>query len=162
MYSMNRSPSQTKNWKCLLHESGILLETIVALFVATIAIRMLPFRRILWLAGLWPSKAGPDMSARAVIDRRIQWAVSAVAKRLPWRPLCFPQGLAAQWMLHRRGVPSTFYYGAMIGEHGVDAHVWVCDGDWPVVGGKAPEGMTVLVQVPPSADEALGGKVSKA
>lgn len=150
-----------RNGTRLVREFFLLLEAVGALIAATIAIRILPFRGILWLAGLRSRRACPRAPERNSIGRRIQWAVSACAKRMPWRPLCFPQGLAAQWMLRRRGIPSRFYYGAMVVEGSMEAHVWVCDGDWTVVGGKAPEEMKVLVQIPPAGnlDTATAGLI---
>ena len=63
--------------------------------------------------------------------------------------MCFPQGLAAHWMLHRRGVATTLIYGARPdGSRGIEAHVWVCDGAEPVIGAEAAVGMAELVHVP--------------
>jgi hypothetical protein len=83
--------------------------------------------------------------------------VIACARRLPWHPMCFPRGLAAQWMLRRRGIPSVLYYGAAPDAvKGVAAHVWVCDGEVPVIGGRAAEGMAVLARFPASEPDLTG------
>ena len=50
--------------------------------------------------------------------------------------MCFQQGLAAQLMLRRRGIPSVLYYGAAQDGSGLHAHVWVRDGDIDVIGGE--------------------------
>jgi hypothetical protein len=81
--------------------------------------------------------------------RRIRWAIIAAAGRVPWRALCFQQGLAAQLMLRRRGVPSVLYYGAAQGERtGLSGHVWVRDGDVDVVGGEIADRFAVLATFP--------------
>jgi hypothetical protein len=85
--------------------------------------------------------------------RRIRWAVSACARRVPWRAKCFEQGLAAQLMLRRRGTCSVLYYGAASGdERGLSAHVWVRDGDLDIIGGEIASDYAVLATFPPSTD----------
>nr|WP_319566041.1 lasso peptide biosynthesis B2 protein [uncultured Rhodoferax sp.] len=127
---------------------GLLAEAAIGLVLAGAAIRLLPFRRILHLASIKASSPVICPETREQIGLRVRWAVNACASRMPWHPLCFPQGLAAQWMLRRRGVTSTFFYGVMVVGEDIEAHVWVCDGDTPIIGGRAPEGMRVLVQAP--------------
>ncbi|WP_158241569.1 lasso peptide biosynthesis B2 protein [Novosphingobium sp. TH158] len=131
----------------------LLLEAAAELTAATIAIRCMPFRVILRSAGRAAQQPPSGKAARLAICDRIKWAIGACAPRLPWRPLCFPQGLAAQRMLRRRGVPSVFYYGARIEDEGMSAHVWVCDGERVIVGGKVPADMRVLLRVPPASAE---------
>ncbi|MEJ0025009.1 MAG: lasso peptide biosynthesis B2 protein [Rhizomicrobium sp.] len=127
----------------------LLCETLVALSVASLAIRILPFRTVMATArhiARGPARSGAERHATCA---RIRWSVTTCAGRLPWHPLCFPQGLAAQWMLRRRRVPSVLYYGAAPdAAKGIVAHVWVCDRDVPVVGGQAAEGLAVLARFP--------------
>ncbi len=60
------------------------------------------------------------------------------------------RGLAAQWMLRRRGIPSVLYYGtAAESGKGLAAHVWVKDGESAVIGGKFAARFTVLAAFPP-------------
>ena len=61
-------------------------------------------------------------------------AISAVSRRLPWRTLCFEQGLAAHWMLSRRQIRSTLSYGAAMRAGELEAHVWVRSGEIDVIG----------------------------
>jgi hypothetical protein len=105
------------------------------LTAASLAIRLLPFRRLLPIltrALRCPELAGTDRT-RAIAD--VRRAVRAAAARLPNRPLCFPQAVAAQAMLRRRGVASTVCYGVNTGGgQGLSAHVWLVAGDDGVVG----------------------------
>jgi hypothetical protein len=67
--------------------------------------------------------------------------------------MCFEQGLAAQFMLRRRGIPSVIYYGvAPDDQRGLSAHVWVSDGDIDVVGGEVASRYAVLATFPPQVD----------
>jgi len=130
---------------------GWAVEAVAALSLASLAVRFVPFRRIVaWVEALAALPLRVDLASpdRRAVRARVRWAVVASAERLPWRPVCFPQGLAAFWMLRRRGVPCTFYYGAQPSDQkGVEAHVWICDGDIPIVGGEAAPGMKVLLRI---------------
>ena len=128
----------------------LLVEAASELVLASAAIQFLPFRRILRRASRDVSGRALTGAERLAIGARVKWAVTVCAYRLPWRSLCFPQGLAAQRMLRRRGIDSTFYYGARIAEEGMNAHVWVCDEGRPIVGGRVPDDMRVLLQAPPA------------
>jgi hypothetical protein len=64
--------------------------------------------------------------------------------------LCFQQGIAAQLMLRRRGIPSVLFYGAAQDElAGLFAHVWVRDRDVNVVGGEIAHRFAMLATFPP-------------
>jgi hypothetical protein len=120
------------------------------LVVAHVAVTVLPFRNVGLLAAR-PIR-GPNVpnQARANKVRRVRWAIITSAARLPWRALCIQQGLAAQLMLRRRGIPSVLYYGAAQDDRdGLSAHVWVRDGDVDVIGGEIANRFTVLATFPP-------------
>jgi hypothetical protein len=64
--------------------------------------------------------------------------------------MCFEQGLAAQFMLRRRSVPSVLYYGAAAADQsGLSAHVWVRDGCVDVIGGDIATRYAQLARFPP-------------
>jgi hypothetical protein len=69
--------------------------------------------------------------------RRVAWAITRVSPGTPTNSNCYPQGLTARWLLHRKGIPTTFYYGAAFDEDGtaLQAHVWVRCGPLIVTGG---------------------------
>jgi hypothetical protein len=69
--------------------------------------------------------------------RRVGWAVNRVAPLTPTDSNCYPQALTAFWLLHRRHIPTTFYYGAAFDEDGtsLEAHVWLRSGRLVVTGG---------------------------
>jgi hypothetical protein len=135
----------------LSHEDRqLLMQAIFWLWLAGIAVTMLPFHRVGFLAGRPACLPTPPADRRLAHIKSIRWAISAAAARLPWRALCFQQGLAAQWMLRRRGIPSVLYYGAAQDEQkGLTAHVWVRDGDIDVIGGEIAARFAVLARFPP-------------
>jgi len=70
--------------------------------------------------------------------RRVGWAISRVAPMTPTDSNCYPQALTAFWLLRRRHIPTTFYYGAAFDEDGtaLQAHVWIRSGSVVVTGGR--------------------------
>jgi hypothetical protein len=132
----------------------VLVEAMMALGVASAAIAILPFRRIGRLAELRSRGTIPSADQRRDIIRRVRWSLLASARRAPWRALCFEQGLAAQWMLRRRGIPSVLYYGAAPNNtKGLAAHVWVRDGNVDVIGGETASEFALLTTFPSRQDD---------
>lgn len=127
-------------------EWALALEATIALGVAAFKIAVLPFHRVVPEGG----RGGTRFLAE---DReqvaRVRWAVVACARRLPWRTKCFEQGLAAQWMLSRRGIPSSLHYGLAKREgKELVAHVWLKSGDLEVVGCENSEAFVELARFP--------------
>lgn len=95
-------------------------EAVLMLSVASLVIK-LPFRWIVrLLSGHGASRVVDLARAEAVIV-----AVRRAARRVPWRTVCFDQGLAGHWMLRLRGIPSHLEYGIRTDGDDVSAHVWV-------------------------------------
>ena len=131
---------------------ALLAEAGVFLAAGSAAVALLPFARVARMAvGRERRLTTPAVPARI---RQLRWAIEAVARRVPFRALCFERGLAAQWMLRRRGVASTLFYGIdRARADGLAAHVWVrtagldvigCEnaGDYVPVASFPPEGMS--------------------
>ena len=127
----------------------LLVEAMFLLAVAAIAIAVLPFRLVMRIAERSVGRRTPTPQTRLLETRRARWAIAACARRVPWRAMCFQQGLAAQIMLRRRGIPTVLYYGAAPDEQGhLSAHVWVRDGEFDVVGGEVAINYAVLATFP--------------
>jgi hypothetical protein len=134
------------------HDRLLLLEATLTLAAAGCAIAVLPFRHVGRLAARPPRRSEPPEQTRLREVERTRWAIVACASRVPWRAMCFQQGLAAQFMLRRRGVPSVLCYGAAPDElQGLSAHVWVRDGDVDVIGGEIAPCFALLATFPPQA-----------
>ena len=105
-------------------ERLILAEAVGALAIAALAVRLVPFK---WLAATAGSVGqGKECDARDSLVERVRWAVKATAPHLPWKILCFQEGLALHSMLRRRGIASYLHYGVgQSAERGLSAHVWV-------------------------------------
>ena len=119
-------------------------EAMSGILVASAVVRAVPFRRVMRWTRLPHRRRAADEQAVAEIRR----AVQAAARRVPWRALCFEQGLAAAWMLRRRGFAADVHYGAATIEGELKAHVWVRSGDKDVVGCENSDEYALLARFP--------------
>jgi hypothetical protein len=133
-------------------DQGLLLEASLLLLVSRAVLRLMPFRWIARAVSRSPAaRKLDDATARALVER-VRWAVRASARNGIGSAVCFPQGIAAQVMLARRGVPSTLHYGvANSPTHALEAHVWVRAGPLDVVGCEGADRFTLLVSFPRGA-----------
>lgn len=82
-----------------------------------------------------PTEGVPEDQLRYA--RRVGWAIGKAAPRTPTNSNCYPQALTAWWLLHRKRIPTTFYYGAAFDQDGtaLEAHVWLRCGPMVITGG---------------------------
>jgi hypothetical protein len=161
MWMMKRSPACeldpimvlfTKLMRLSWRDRLLFVRAIVWLTLAGLTLTVLPFRYVGLLAGRPTRQPRPSDQECLTQIRRARWAIITVARRMPWRAACFHQGLAAQFMLRRQGIPSVLYYGAAQDERGsLSAHVWVRDGDVDVIGGEVASQYAELATFPPQA-----------
>jgi hypothetical protein len=118
----------------LLRRWPLALEAAVFLTAGSVAKGVLPGERIARLLGKAappePCEAGPPGAEAALVG----YAVSRVARLLPWHPTCLPQALAARMMLRRRGVACVSHLGVFQTQP-VKAHAWVTVNGRVVQGG---------------------------
>ncbi len=128
-------------WRISPAQRGLLREAIAALALARIALACVPFSRI----AAWLGTAGAESPAtvtpeQAQAAEAVGWAVSALARRVPWDGRCFAQALAASAMLRHRGVDGTVSFGVCEGASaGFEAHAWLRVGARIVSGGGGHE-----------------------
>jgi hypothetical protein len=92
-----------------------------------------------------PMEETPTEGVRAAqlrYARRVGWAILRAAPRTPTNSNCYPQALTAWWLLHRKRIPTTFYYGAAFDDDrsALQAHVWLRCGNLMVTGGGSQRG----------------------
>jgi hypothetical protein len=143
-----------KIWRLAWPERLLLAEAVVFLAFAALAVALFPFRQVGAVASRSTHERSLPEQALAATVNRVRWAIEAASRRVPWRALCFEQGLTAQHMLRRRGVPSVLYYGAAR-DSGTDlsAHVWVRAGDVDVVGCEIASRFALLATFPAQTGE---------
>ena len=128
-------------------------EAVVALFVAALAVALLPFARSVRLGAvrLGAVRLGSVPLGRAggTSTEAIIWAVTAASARVPWRSVCFHDGLAAQYLLRRRGIDARLHYGAAIdADLGLEAHVWVSVAGCTLIGAEHEGRFGLLYSIP--------------
>lgn len=128
-----------RQWR-LLVEAGILL------VIARLAVWFVPFRRVAARLGEEMAESPADLSEeQRETALLIGWAVRTLGRRLPWMSQCLVQAVAATWMLQRRRIPSTLYFGlAKDPEAGLKAHAWVRSGAKILTGAKGHEEFRVV------------------
>jgi hypothetical protein len=124
----------------------MLAEALAALALASLAIALLPFRRVAAAASARGRRAARTDDE---IVRRVRSAVQAWGRRVPWRAVCFQKGLAVHWMLRRRGIRSVLLYGVRRDGDGLAAHVWIDVDGATVIGGEEAPGFACLARFPP-------------
>ena len=140
-----RSPAARRT----LSDWLLLAEALAALALASLAIALLPFRKV---AAAASARGRKSVRSDHQTVRRVRGAVRGWSRRVPWKAVCFQQGLALHWMLRRRGIRSVLLYGARHQGDGLAAHVWVdVDGE-TVIGGEEAPNFACLARFPP--DEA--------
>ena len=120
---------------------ALLAEAGAAILAASLAVRLAEFRAI---AKRLDQPAAGRPAADGETAYWVRRAVLAYGRRLPWRAKCFEQGLAAAWMLRRRGMAYALHYGAATQDGRLAAHVWVTSGPTAVVGCENREEFSLL------------------
>jgi len=127
----------------------VLLQAACYLTAAQVAVHLLSFR---WLAPRLGRMGGvPSESPISPVQKhqaqQIGWAVTALARKLPWDSKCLAQAVAGKWMLQRRGLPTVLYLGIDRGpddETWLEAHAWLLCGTDFVTGEPQHERFKVL------------------
>lgn len=143
---MPKEPTLPRLRRLASRDGLVLAEALGALAAASLAIRLLPFRRVAAAAaGRRVEGAAGDEQAIG----RVRWAVEAWGRRVPWRAVCFQKGLAVHWMLRRRGIASLLHYGVgRVESDRLAAHVWVSVSGRDVIGGEEAARFACLATFP--------------
>lgn len=132
---------------------NVLAEAAVALAAGGAARLLVSFAKLAaWLSND-TLRGQPARGEEIEIVRR---AIDAWTRRLPIAPKCFARGLAATWMLKRRGLQVQLYYGAAKIDGKLKAHVWVRSGALDVVGCENAGDYALLATFPESPRVSAG------
>lgn len=113
----------------------LIAEAAFALTFASLALKVMPFRRIAARLGRAhrPAEAvallvdAPEVPGGRGVVSDIGWAVRAAAAYMPLRALCLEQAIAAKYMLRRRRITGALHLGVARGEAGAEmtVHAWL-------------------------------------
>lgn len=133
------------------------LEAVLLLLLAKLLVKYVPMRRWRHRLSTVEEPGGPPFEGRR-LARKVARVVRRVARHVPFRAVCLPQAMAAQWMLRRRGISSRLFFGARRPlrpatappeerpASGMDFHAWLTVGDACVLGGAERD---TYVALPP-------------
>ena len=125
-------------------DRALLLQSVVLLGVARVALWFLPFntaRRLL-------TRGAQGRAASGTTAEKIGWAISVGKKFVP-RANCLPQALAAESLLVQSGHPVEFRLGVAKTANGqIEAHAWIESGGRLVVG-DLTQGLSTYTPLPP-------------
>jgi hypothetical protein len=121
-------------------EQGRIVEAVLCLLAARLALALLPFPRALrWLR----VAEGEACSGRVDADKAHEFgrAIAIAARHVPFRAVCLEQAFAALLMLRRHGLAGTVHLGLArgAGVHSIAAHAWCRCGEMPVTGADAAQ-----------------------
>lgn len=125
----------------------LVLETIILLGLARLAVVTLPFRWISCVLGqkVEDSVENEELSVPSLIVRRIEWVLRRTSLYTPWRSNCLARAIAGRFMLRRRSITSTLYFGVAKDETGeFEAHAWLSSGGKIVTGGAEANRFAVV------------------
>ena len=113
----------------------LVIEAMIGLLPAALAVRFLPFARVVESARKVSGRQG------SAEPRRLARMVEIAARKVPWRAMCFESAVCLRVMLRRRGIASTLHYGIGSEQQGaLKAHVWLSvDGDVLIGGANAAQ-----------------------
>lgn len=112
----------------------LVVEAVVCLLAARLALIVIAFPRLARRIGTAVPAGDPRVlraraaggGAEARLAAEIGWAVTRAAHHVPFRAVCLPQAMAAQFMLRRRGIASVMHFGAARGDDKpLDGHAWL-------------------------------------
>lgn len=160
---MRKQPAQTRSvvasarrrwsfrrlWRRRPADLALVIEAVCMLSFFRVALNFLAVEKLTsWMGNVEQAQAVPVSPARSKTLQRIQWSIGAAVRHAPVTFVCFPQCLAAYFMLRRRGIASRLFYGVMRDARQLKAHTWVKVGERTVVGGEVEDQFTVLTTFP--------------
>jgi len=126
-----------------------LVQAILYLIVARLALRTIPYRRLTWFFERRPRQPEVTGAERERMRKGMRWLMDEAAWFLPGQTTCFPRAIVAQAMLRRHGYGTTLCYGAaMLPGVELKTHVWVQDGMDGVVGHEVASDYYIVARYP--------------
>ena len=121
-----------------------LLEAWILLHISKICILFMPFKKIAGRIGKLHVESSM-LPINSVKINDIEHAVRRASRFTVHTSKCYDKALTGKFMLKRRNLPSTIYFGlSKDGENGLNAHAWVRCGNRIVTGKSGMAKFTVI------------------
>ena len=124
----------------------LLAEAFVLLGVGRMSVLIISFRKI----ATWMGEVGKESSASINPSQTHQLiqvgsAIETISKYTPWKSNCFAQALCSHWILKRKGIDHTIYFGVQKDAmKTIKAHAWLRANERIVTGRKGHKSFTVV------------------
>jgi hypothetical protein len=128
---------QTEGLSTRMTQWLIVTEAALLLTSARIALWLAPFQQLMAVLSRPTAQVDLSESERSETRQAVRQGILAARRYLPFPTTCLHRAIAAHWMLRRRGVNTTLYYGVTRSGGKLTAHAWVQDGDVGVIGLRA-------------------------
>jgi hypothetical protein len=129
-------------------ERLLLLEAFALLGVARFTVLIMPFKWLAFSLGRHMNESGTQSGNSDLhLARMVGQAIRSAANNTPWKSVCLPQAVAAQWMLRRRHIAATLYLGVAKDDKKPEklaAHAWLRCGDIILTGAVGHRQFTVV------------------
>jgi hypothetical protein len=117
---------------------GALIESVVLALVIELALKLMPFSRLLGLLNRLGSSPGSATIGPDVPCRRLERFAAAAYRLLPLDATCLRESLVLYGLLRRRGASPRLCLGVRKDGRALSAHAWVeCAGHTLVGGGTS-------------------------
>jgi hypothetical protein len=128
-----------------------LLEAWLTLTTAFALVRCVAFRKWSRYLGTMEAEApSEDLPQSRDAIARVQWAVRAARRFVPWNSTCLMDAVAGKLMLSRRRIGSTLYLGVRSepskAEMSLDAHAWLRAGNVILTGDQGRHRFPVVAK----------------
>lgn len=139
-------PVFKKLLKADIHFQLLLIRVLVLLGIGRLAVLCLPFKKIAkWMGEAQQETIRHELPEHREFIHRVYWAIRGVQKYTFWESNCFAQALCAHWILKKRKLPHTIYFGVKKDqEEALKAHAWLRVGTDLLTGGNGHKHYTVV------------------
>lgn len=140
------SPVFAKFFRLPGSERLVLAQAVFYLAVARLSLLLLPFRLVARSFGVTQDiSLDQPTTGEQEEARMLGRQVTRASRHLPWRCACLEQAISTQWMLAKRNLPGTLYFGVAKDESkDFKAHAWLTCGSVTVSGGRVAGDFTVI------------------
>ncbi len=116
----------------------MILESFIMLGLARAAVLALPFRWLAKFLGKRKDSVKDDELSKdkpSPMAMKIAWIINKTSQYTPWDSNCLAKAVAGRFMLKRRKISGTVYFGmAKDSEGELEAHAWLRSGNKVLTG----------------------------
>jgi len=126
-------------------DKKVFLEALFYSAKSRFMVKFVPFRKIAPILGKEQEDISVNEDNYTAEIKRISKAVKTVSRNTPWESKCLVQALTAKYMLKKRGIKSTVYFGvAKDEEKDIKAHAWIKSNDIILTGKTGMDNYNVI------------------